>query len=75
MCLSTVRPFVDICVIDGLRSTIDYSSSEIVIIVNCTFVFTFFQEKQYTSLYIDNSSSYNVLVLPGSQFYGLLLGV
>lgn len=37
--------------------------------------FVSLQEQQYTSLYIDNSSSYTVLVLPGSQFYGLLMGV
>ncbi|XP_053379324.1 adipolin-like [Mercenaria mercenaria] len=32
------------------------------------------KEKQYASLYVDNSSPYNVLVIAGSEFSGIFLG-
>ena len=34
-----------------------------------------FQNKQYVSVYVDNSSAYNIVVLQESDFTGILLGI
>ena len=37
--------------------------------------FFFFQNKQYVSVYVDNSSAYNIVVQQESDFTGILLGI
>ena len=39
------------------------------------YIYYFFQNKQYVSVYVDNSSAYNIMVLQDSDFTGILLGI